>query len=98
MLTANQIQTIQNYFLDEPILKAELFGSYAKNTNTDNSDIDILVDLDYNQIIDLEFIQYQLDLEKLLDKKVDLISSRAISKYILPLIEHDKIVIYEQAK
>jgi predicted nucleotidyltransferase len=36
----------------------------------------------------------KLDLEKLLNAKVDLVSSAGLSKYIKPLIDSEKEVIY----
>lgn len=79
-----------------PVLKAYLFGSYASGTAVDESDVDILVELDYSQKIGLQFIQMKLDLEKILDKEVDLVSSNGISKYIKPLIDREKRLIYEK--
>ena len=60
------------------------------------SDIDILVDLDYTKHIGLGFVQMQDDLEQKLQKKIDLVSSKAISQYLLPYIEKDKVLIYER--
>jgi hypothetical protein len=56
--------------------------------------IDILVDLDYSQKIGLGFVQMQLDLEKLLNIKVDLVSSNGLSKYIQPIVDREKQLIY----
>ena len=60
------------------------------------SDIDILVDLDYSQKIGLKFIQMKLDLEKLLNNQVDLVSTNGLSKYIKPLVDVEKRLIYEK--
>ena len=73
-----------------------MFGSYARNEAINTSDIDVLVDLDYSQFVGLEFVQMQLDLQDLLAQKVDLVSSRGLSKYIKPIIEKEKILIYER--
>ena len=90
------ISKIRNYFKDKPILKAYIFGSYSRTEADGNSDIDILVELDYSHPIGLEFIGMQLDLEELLHRKVDLLTDKAISKYIKPYIEKDKVLIYEK--
>ena len=87
---------IIDYFRQKPVLKAYIFGSFARNESDEKSDIDILVDLDYSQSIGLEFVEMQLDLEEILDRKVDLLSSNAISKYIRPFIDKEKILIYEK--
>jgi len=36
----------------------------------------------------------KFDLEQLLGKKVDLVSSNAVSKYIKPIIDSEKTLIY----
>ena len=48
-LKENDIQTIRDYFVDKPVLKAYLFGSYSRNEADEDSDVDILVDLDYSR-------------------------------------------------
>ncbi len=93
-LSNNQIDTIKNFFSKQPVLKAYLFGSYVRGEETENSDIDLLVELDYTQPIGLEFIQMQIDLQKLLSKKVDLVSARGLSKYLKPILDKEKQLIY----
>ena len=93
-LDSSQIESIKNYFSTRPVLKAYLFGSYVRGEADSNSDIDILVDLDYSQRIGLQFIQMKLDLEKILNSKVDLVSSNGLSKYIRPIVDNEKELIY----
>ena len=93
-LDSVQIEKIATYFETQPVLKAYLFGSYVRGEATENSDVDILVDLDYSQPIGLEFIQMRIDLQVLLSKSVDLVSSRGLSKHIKPYIEAEKKIIY----
>lgn len=93
-LSNNQLELINSFFSQQPVLKAYLFGSFGRNEENSTSDIDLMVDLDYSQPIGLEFIQMQIDLSKLLNKKVDLVSSRGLSKYIQPIIEKEKKLIY----
>jgi predicted nucleotidyltransferase len=95
-LDNTQIESIKNYFKTRPVLKAYLFGSYVRGVADKKSDIDILVDLDYSQKIGLQFIQMKLDLEKLLNSEVDLVSSNGMSKYIKPLVDVEKRLIYEK--
>ena len=93
-LDKTSIEAIKNYFKTRPVLNAYLFGSYARGEADSHSDIDILVDLDYSQKIGLGFVQMQIDLEKLLKTKVDLVSSGGLSKHIRPLVENEKQLIY----
>ena len=88
------IKTINDYFRTRPVLKAYLFGSYVRGDADYQSDIDILVDLDYTQRIGLQFIQMKIDLEKLLNTKVDLVSSNGLSEYIKPFVDNEKQLIY----
>jgi uncharacterized protein len=96
MLNSNFHKQIKDFFTGKPVLRAYLFGSVARKESNKDSDIDILVELDYSKPIGLEFVKMQIELEKLLNKKVDLLSSKGISKYIQPFIEQDKILIYEK--
>ena len=93
-LDSSKIESIKDYFKTRPVLRAYLFGSYVRGIADNESDIDILVDLDYSQRIGLQFIQMKFDLEKLLDSRVDLVSSNGISKYIKPLVDVEKRLIY----
>jgi predicted nucleotidyltransferase len=94
MFDQNSKQQIAEYFETQPVLKVFLFGSYARNEATEASDIDLLVELDYSQPIGLEFVQMQLDLQRLLSKNVDLVTERGLSKHIRPYIEAEKKLIY----
>jgi predicted nucleotidyltransferase len=93
-LDSKKIESIKEYFKTHPVLNAYLFGSYVRGMADTKSDIDILIDLDYSQKIGLQFIQMKLDLEKLLNNKVDLVSSNGMSKYINPLVDEEKRLIY----
>jgi predicted nucleotidyltransferase len=58
--------------------------------------MDILLDLDYSKPIGLQFIQMKIDLEKILNRKVDLLSKNGLDKDLEKEIEHDKTLIYER--
>lgn len=88
---------IQKFFSGKPVKRAYLFGSSARNEAVPGSDIDILVELDHSQPIGMKFFLYQMELEELLKTKVDLISAEGLSKYVKPLVDKDKILIYERA-
>ena len=91
-----KIQRIRNYFKDQPVKKAYLFGSHSRNMADDDSDVDILVELDHSKSIGLKFVRMQFELEDILKTKVDLLSDKAISKYIRTYIDNDKELIYEK--
>ena len=87
---------LQQYFAGIPVKKAYLFGSVARDEATSESDIDILVELDHSKPIGMKFFVYQSDLEELLHKKVDLVTTEGLSRHVKPFIDKDKILIYER--
>jgi hypothetical protein len=98
MLALNpyQVDLIRTYFKTRPVMRAWIFGSHARGEANADSDIDILVELDYDSKIGWEFITMQHELQKALGKKVDLISARGLSPFIGPHIEAEKQLIYER--
>jgi len=68
----------------------------SRGDSSAESDVDILVELDYSKPIGLEFVQMQLDLQDLLNKKVDLITLNSLSRHIKPFVEKEKVLIYER--
>lgn len=95
-LSAQHIKTIRRFFSGLPVKKVYLFGSYSRNDADANSDIDILVELDHSMPIGMWFFAYSDELQKLLKKKVDIVSSEGVSKYIKPAIDKEKVLIYEK--
>ena len=93
-LDVNKIESLKDYFKTQPVLKAYFFGSFVRNEADHRSDIDILVDLDYSQDIGLQFIQMKYDLEKLLNSKIDLVSSRSLSTHLESVVNKEKELIY----
>ncbi len=95
-LSTNDKKLLRRFFARRPIRKAYVFGSYARKKAVRKSDIDILVELDHSQPIGMKFFGYQVELEKLLKKKVDLVSSEGLSLHVRPFVDKDKVLIYEQ--
>ena len=54
-----------------------LFGSYVKDNADDNSDIDILVKLEFKKGMYQNFCELKKELEKIFNRKVDLIEKGA---------------------
>jgi predicted nucleotidyltransferase len=87
--------TLREYFRDKPVLKAYLFGSYARGEEKDNSDIDVLIEYDPES----RFNAFDLggmyeDLKEIFHKDVDVLTTDGISKFIKPFIEKDKQLFY----
>lgn len=91
-------QTIANYFKNQPVLKAWLFGSYSRGEQRPWSDVDILVQYDRRQPIGLLKIAGMKDeLEDLLNCEVDLVEDGTLRNWAVDSVNRDKKLIYERA-
>lgn len=81
-LLSNHQQQIQQY----GVSRCGLFGSYARGEATKYSDIDILVEFLPGRKTYKNYIHLVFYLEKLLKRKVDLVTVEALSPYIGPHI------------
>jgi len=85
-----RLRTIKPALQQEfPLRRMALFGSWARNEQTETSDVDILVDVDPS--IGLRFVTLAERLESLLDQHVDLVSSRAVKPSLLKQIQAELI-------
>jgi predicted nucleotidyltransferase len=69
-----------------------LFGSVARRSETASSDVDILIDLAGDRGFS-DFLALAEELEALIGRKVDLITSRGLSPYLKPLIEEEIVTL-----
>ena len=92
------IPTIQQFMAGQPILRAWLFGSCSRGEETEESDLDILVDYDNSQGIVslLRMGGILMDLSDLLGRRVDLVENKGLMNFARASIERDKILIYER--
>ncbi|MBR2248983.1 MAG: nucleotidyltransferase family protein [Prevotella sp.] len=93
-------QTLQKvlaeYFKTQPVLKAWLFGSFARGEDTPKSDVDILVLPDYTKLDGFGFFGMWGELERLLGRPVDLVTDAGLATYTRESVERDKQLIYER--
>jgi predicted nucleotidyltransferase len=74
--------------------KIGIFGSFARNQESKDSDIDILVDFKEQKSL-LELIEIEMELEDALKRKVDLITETSVHPYLKDYIQNDLQVIYQ---
>jgi len=85
MATKKQLNILKKKII--PILKknhivrAGIFGSYARGETKKRSDVDILVEIDKKTGL-FDFVGIKLELEEKLGKKVDLLTYKSIHPYI----------------
>jgi predicted nucleotidyltransferase len=86
---------IIDYLMPYEPVKIGLFGSYARNEETPESDIDILINI-RKRISLFDLAQIYFDLEEKLGKKVDIVTERSIkNERFKKRMERDLKIIYE---
>lgn len=91
------IPQIREYLATQPVERAYLFGSCSRGEETPESDIDILVSLDYTQPIGMRYFGMITDLEEKLGRTVDLVSEEGLMSFARPSVERDKLLVYERS-
>lgn len=80
------------------VKKAALFGSIVHGTMTKKSDVDILVELDPKLRLGFEFVGMKFDLEEKTQRKVDLVTYKALHPFLREKILNDQKIIYERKR
>ena len=91
MSTQAMTEQIAEYFKTQPVLKAWLFGSFARGEQTADSDVDILVEYDKNARISLLTISHMMG-----ELRIDLVEDGCLLPFAVESANRDKILIYER--
>lgn len=95
-MNASTNKMISDYFATQPVLRAWVFGSYARGEEREDSDIDLLVELDEKQRIGLKFFGMYVDLKEMLGREVDLVADGCLLPFAEETANRDKVLIYER--
>ena len=94
-LNKDQIDKIKVYFSDKPVGSLYLFGSYAAGTANENSDIDLAFSLKEGMRISyFGLAKYLIDLEQMLNKKIDLVENKSMYPRVKENFEKQKKLIF----
>jgi uncharacterized protein len=86
------LQSNKQHLINKYNLKSiALFGSFARDEATVNSDVDILVE--FEKPIGLDFVLLADELEEILDVKVDLVTPGAIKPKMFEYIKRDLLYV-----
>lgn len=86
-LLAHKKELFNNY----PIKSLAIFGSYSRNSATEESDLDLLAE--FESPIGVRFIDLADELEELTGLKVDLVSKNGIKKKYWQYMEPELIYV-----
>ena len=96
--TEQMSKKIADYFKTQPVLKAWLFGSFARGEETPKSDVDILFIPDRSGKPFTLFTMggMYMDLKELLGREIDLVEDGSLRPYAEESANRDKKLIYER--
>lgn len=77
------------------VTRSSIFGSYVRGGAKKGSDIDILVDLPRGKTL-FDLAGLQMDLEKALNKKIDLVTYNSLHPLLKDRILAEQVQIYER--
>ena len=98
MNSQNLESLISEYFRTQPIVKAWVFGSFARGEETPASDVDLLVV--YDDKVGVSLLKHAsmiVDLEKILNRPVDIVEDGTLRPFAVESVNRDKKLIYERA-
>ncbi len=90
------IKEIKSYLSSVPIDKAWIFGSFARGEETESSDIDLLVQFSKGVKLGLRYFRIINDLERLAQRKVDLVEVSTLDPFVKPFVNKERVLIYER--
>ncbi|MDE6697811.1 MAG: nucleotidyltransferase domain-containing protein [Muribaculaceae bacterium] len=90
------LKEIRSYLSSVPIDKAWLFGSFARGEETENSDIDLLVQFTQGAKLGLQYFHIINDLESLAKRRIDLVELSMLDPFVAPFVNKERILIYER--
>ena len=78
---------------DRGASKVAVFGSYVKNMENPDSDLDVIVEFSKRKTL-LELVRIEREVSEALGIKVDLLTEKSISPYMIDSIKNEMRVIY----
>lgn len=77
--------TIQDFGVE----KVGVFGSFVQNKQKEESDVDLLIEFKKEKKTYRNFINFAQYIEKLLERKVEILTPESLSPYIAPHIKRE---------
>jgi predicted nucleotidyltransferase len=97
-MDSKMLNNIVTVLSNSPVEKAWLFGSFARNEDDAQSDIDMLVRFSADEKITLfRYGGIVYNLEQVTGRKVDLVEEGMLKSFALESAEKDKVLIYEKS-
>ncbi len=93
-MSKSEIRKYLSVFLKEKgVIRASLFGSYARGENNENSDIDLIIQLNETKNL-FDLAEIKADLEDKFHKKVDVLTYNSINPLIKDEILKEQEILF----
>ena len=93
MNRAKIIEKIAQLLKAQGATKVAIFGSYARGEERPDSDIDVIVEFSATKSL-LELVKIERELYEAIGIKVDLLTEKSISPYLIDIVKQQMEVIY----
>lgn len=90
--------SVITYGIEYDLAKIVLFGSYARHDETENSDIDLMIDADNSNLTLFDLAGMREDLKQKLGKRVDIVTAASLDQKVKENVMEDQIILYEREK
>jgi len=87
------LEKIAQALKEQGATKVAIFGSYARGEERPESDIDVIVEFSERKSL-LELVKIERELSETLGIKVDLLTEKSISPYLIDIVRQEMEVIY----
>ena len=91
--TDKAIKDLVNILKKHGAKRIEIFGSFARGEATQESDIDVIVEFKKRKSL-LELVGIEQEIEDKLGRKVDLLTEKSISPYLIGRIKKESKVVF----
>lgn len=86
---------LEPIFKQYGVVRASVFGSFARGDEQKTSDVDLLVQFKTNPGLN-QYLETKRSLESVLKRRVDLVTERSLNRHVKPHILKELKVIYDQ--
>jgi len=95
-LSLNKIQLLIDYFRAKPVTTVYLFGSYARGDAGKKSDVDLILESDFDAERHVSVRSCKRDLNALLSIRTDIYLHHQLPKRIWQSLSKETILIYKK--
>ncbi len=95
-MTQSLLNKLKDFFSTQPVEKAWPFGSYSRGEETEESDIDILVEFVKGIPLGLKYFRMVNELQQICRKKIDLVEEGMLDSRVSEYVNNDHVLIYER--